>query len=163
LRFQQTDFYCGPAALQNALLVLRQYVTQRRIADLAGTTDADGTDEEGLKRAAVALGYGIDEMSFAAPGPAWEFLRGSLLAGRPVIVCVDRWSHWITAIGGCGPQVLVAEPARYAYSVRENGILVVNRDWFLRRWRAGRRVRGPGGPVYYGLAIGRVEPAVAPR
>lgn len=156
IRYQQNDYYCGPAALQNALKVLRRHVTQDRIAELAGTTEDEGTDEEGLTRAAVALGFGVDPIEASKPMKAWGHLGYSLfVGGRPVILCVDRWSHWVTAIGICGSHVLLAEPGNYGWAKKENGILVVNRDRFLRRWVAARKVRKRG-PAYYGLAVGPV-------
>lgn len=157
MKYQQTDYYCGPAALQNALKVLRKSVTQDRIAELAGTS-TDGTDEDGIKRAAIALGYGADELAEDEPNKAWARLYGSLLVGRPVVLCVDRWSHWVTAVGICGDRILVVEPGRYAYTARENGVLVLNKDRLLRRWRAGRtRHKGQDHPRYYGIAVGTLD------
>ena len=153
MRYQTTDYNCGPAALQNALKALRHHVTQDKLAELAGTTP-DGTDDEGLKRAVVALGFGVDEISCVEPRVAFARLYGSLLVGRPVVLCVDRWSHWVTAIGVCGTRVLLAEPGRYPYSLRENGLQVLNKDRLCKRWRAAHRVTGAGGPRYYGLAVG---------
>ena len=153
MRYQTTEYNCGPAALQNALKALRKHVTQDKLAELAGTT-TDGTDDEGLKRAVVALGFGVDEISCTSQGQAFGRLYGALLVGRPVVLCVDRWSHWVTAIGCIGTRVLLAEPGRYPYSVRENGLYVLDKDRLCKRWRAAHRVTGAGGPKYYGLALG---------
>ena len=153
MRYQSTPFNCGPAALQNALKVMGKHITQSRLAELAGTTEAEGTDEEGLKRAALATGVGVDEISCAEPRVAFARVYGALLVGRPVLLCVDRWSHWVTAIGVAGTRVLVAEPGGYPYAVRENGLLVLERDRLLRRWRAAHRVSRKS-PAYYGLALG---------
>src|SRR5690349_7646433 len=138
MKYQTTDYNCGPAALQNALKVLRHPVSQERIAELAGTS-TEGTDEDGLKRAVLALGFGFDEIATSDRTRAYSLLTGSLMLGRPVILCVDRWLHWVTAIGLVGTTVLVAEPARYPYVLRENGILVMAKDRVLARWRVGRR------------------------
>ena len=155
MRYQQTDYYCGPAALQNALKALRKHVTQDRIAELAGTSPAEGTDEDGIKRATIALGYGVDEIATDDRARARNLLTGSLLVGRPVLLCVDRWGHWVTAIAMAGTAVVVAEPARFPHTQRENGILVVTQERLLRRWRAGRtRHKGLDRPRYYGIAIG---------
>lgn len=155
MRYQKTDFWCGPAALQNALKALRKHVTQDKCAELAGT-DTEGTDDEGLKRAVVALGLGVDEISCVEPSVAFARLYGALLVGRPVVLCVDRWSHWVTAIGVIGTSVLLAEPGRYPYATRENGLLVLDKGRLCKRWRAAHRITGAGGPRYYGLAIGPV-------
>lgn len=154
MRYQQNEYYCGPAALQNALRVLKHSVSQERIADLAGTTQAEGTDEEGLKRAALAVGAELDEFGYNEPAKAWGHLAYNLMVGRPTLLCVDRWTHWVTAIGLCGSVIILAEPARVGYSARENGILVVHRERFLRRWRAGRtKHRGLDEPRYYGIGV----------
>lgn len=155
MRYQTTDYNCGPAALQNACKVLRHSVTQDRLADIAGTTEAEGTDEHGIQRAVLAQGLGFDVVEESQAATAWSKVMWHLLMGRPLVLSVDRWGHWVTAVGFCGGHVLVAEPARYPYVVRENGILVMNKERLLKRWRAARRVAGKA-PPYYGLAIGPV-------
>jgi hypothetical protein len=157
MRYQSTPYNCGPAALQNALKALRRHVTQTRIAELAGTTEAEGTDEHGLIRASIALDCGVDEISCREPSVAFARVYGALLVGRPVLLCVDRWSHWVTAAGVIGTSVLVVEPGGYQYATKENGVLVLSKDNLLRRWRAARRTRGKSGPAYYGIAIGATD------
>lgn len=156
MRYQTTEYNCGPAALQNALRALSVPATQDRLAALAGTTP-DGTDDEGLKRATLAMGLGFDEITERDAAKAFARVYGALLMGRPVVLCVDRWSHWVTLVGICGARVILAEPGRYAYSTRENGTFVLSRDRLLKRWRAAHRVTGKGGPRFYGLAIGPSE------
>lgn len=146
---QKTDYDCGPAALHNALHVLRSRVSLKRISELAGTSEAEGTDEEGLKRAILAFGFVFDEIAYLNASKAWGHLWFSLLAGRPVLLCVDRFSHWVVAIGFCGKTILLFDSQR----TPPCGLIVTNRDRLLRRWRAARRVRGRG-PRYYGLAVG---------
>ncbi len=153
MRYQTTEYNCGPAALQNALKVLKRNVSQDWIADLAGTT-TDGTDEHGLQRAILALGFGFDMVEESSPASAWQRLMYHLLVGRPVVLCVDRWGHWITVVGACGWRLLAVDPARYPFVIRENGILVLEKDRLMKRWRAARRVAGKNGPRYFGMAIG---------
>ena len=154
MNFQNTPWNCGPAALQNALAVLRFPASQNALAKLAGTSEGDGTDEEGIKRAAIAQGCTVDEIAVEGATTAWTHLGYSLLVGRPVVACIDRWTHWVTVIGLCGKTVIIAEPARTALTLGQNGILVMGRDRFLHRWRAGRRV-AKDLPQYYGIAVGR--------
>lgn len=153
MKYQTTPYNCGPAALQNAMKVLKHNVSQQKIAELAGTTESEGTDEHGIIRAAVALGHGVDEVNERDASKAFGRVYGALLCGRPVVLCVDRWSHWVTLAGVCGTSIILVEPGGYAYSTRENGIGIYNKDRLLRRWRAARRVAGRG-PRYFGLAIG---------
>jgi ABC-type bacteriocin/lantibiotic exporter with double-glycine peptidase domain len=153
VRYQSTPYNCGPAALQNALKALGKHVPQQKLAEIAGTTEAEGTDEYGLQRAILEYGFGFDPISCVEPRVAFARLYGALLMGRPVLLCVDRWSHWVTAVGIVGTRVLVVEPGGYPWTVRENGLLVLPKDRLCRRWWAARRVAGKQ-PPYYGIAIG---------
>jgi predicted double-glycine peptidase len=153
VRYQQNEYSCGPASVQNALIVLGERPSQAKLALIAGTTEADGTDEDGVVRAILAAGYQADVVATSDPRKAWAHLVYSLMVGRPLVLCTARWGHWICAVGTCGKRIIVADPARLPNLMRENGIVVMNRDRLLKLWAAARRVRGKG-PKYYGVAVG---------
>lgn len=160
MNYQRKDYYCGPASLQNAMLALGKRQSQDRIAAIAGTTEAEGTDEHGLQRAVLWAGLTLDEGQFDSELAAHGWVWSSLTMGRPVLLCVDRWGHWITAIGVLGKRVVLFDPARYAHNKARNGVFTLPRAKFLKRWAAAKRVRGKG-PVYYGLAVGRTGPGLS--
>lgn len=150
--YQLDGSHCGPAALHNAYLTLGTRHSQRRLGQLAGTTDDEGTTEHGLQRAILATGGTFDEFTTDSQLSAYGWLWHSLTVGRPVLLCTERWGHWVTAVGICGKRPLLFDPARYPYNLERNGLLVVGRDKLLKKWRAERRVRG-NLPAYYGLAV----------
>lgn len=153
MRRQTSDFDCGPAALANALEVHHRRIGLRGLRALCGTTEATGTDEDGIKRALLAYGFGIDEHTGASPREAHLWLVDSLQNGRPAILCCDRWQHWTTAIGAVAGQVIIYDPAR------ETGGTFVLRFKDLRaRWEAARPVQKAGGALgirFYGIGVGK--------
>lgn len=148
MRRQTADHDCGPTAIANALEVHHRRLGLRGLRELVGTT-LEGSDEHDVIRALLAYGCGVDEHAGDAPRAAELWLRESLAAGRPVLLCVDRWEHWITAVGQIGGQFVVYDPAR------ETGGTFVWRFKDLRpRWEAARRVRGRGAGRFFGIAVG---------
>lgn len=152
--YQKNEHYCGPAAMSNALAALGQRHSQDKLGELAGTTEAYGTDDEGIKRALLALDYRVDEFHTDLQVAAWGWIRESLQAGRPVVLCVDHWSHWVTIIGYTGDRVLLADPSRMAWNTRNNGIHSMRREDLMHRWEAARNTRGKQAR-FYGVAVGR--------
>lgn len=108
---------------------------------LANST-ADGTDEQGLKNAAAMLGYRTSEMWTGDRVQAWDWLRGSLVAGKPVILCFDAWEHWVVAIGMLGSTVVIYDPARFKNNQAEGGIHHLDRTKLMYRWWNARKSVG---------------------
>jgi ABC-type bacteriocin/lantibiotic exporter with double-glycine peptidase domain len=154
VQFQRNGSYCGPASVQNVAAALGRRHSQQAVAALAGTTDAEGTSEEGVLRALVALGYHPDEFTADSEAAAFGWLWNSLTLGRPVILCTERWLHWVAAVGVCGQRVVISDPANYPYNLKRNGVFTLPRGKLLKRWYAARRVRRPD-PPYYGIAVAR--------
>jgi ABC-type bacteriocin/lantibiotic exporter with double-glycine peptidase domain len=140
MRLQSTSFTCGPVAVVNAIAALDDTeFAEEVVRELAGTTATHGTNPRQIRQAIKKLGYTTEK--FDAPSHlAWRLLRGYLAEGIPVIMSVDKDSHWITAVGLIGERVLLADSA--------DGETVVSRDaWsVLRRW-ANRK------GVCFGLAV----------
>ena len=149
MRLQQKDWSCGPAALVNAVQALGKHVSERRVRKLAGTTEG-GTDEHGLMAAARSLGFSASPSSSADAAAAWALVRSNVLGGRPSILCIDGWGHWVTAVGIVGERVIVFDPTETVRNVQENGTHSFSRRELLRRWRH-RTEEEP----FYAVAIGR--------
>ena len=68
-------------------------------------------------------------------------LVASLRAGRPIIMCVDKYEHWVSAVGLLGERVIVIDPAdaelALSYSVGD----------LAKRWE------GESKPAYLGLML----------
>jgi predicted double-glycine peptidase len=153
LRYQKTEYHCGPAAVQNALAVIGIKVSQDRLAAAAGTTEEHGTDQEGIKRAIISAGRSFDEHATDTERVAHGWLWYSLMVGRPVVLCVDRWAHWVVAVGVLGKRAVLFDPARYRHNTDRLGTFTLPKDRLLKRWKAAHRVAGSE-PAYYGIAVG---------
>lgn len=161
MRRQSADHDCGPTALANALERFGVKRGRSTMAHLCGTT-LEGSDEDDIKRGALALGCGVDEHRGDTPRGSHLWLLETLAAGRPALLCVDRWGHWVTALGACGRDVVIYDPAR-----ETGGAAVLRWRTLRRRWEAARRVRRAGDAIdvkFYGLAISSPErtPGLAP-
>lgn len=123
----------------------------RGLRALVGTTD-DGSDEHDIIRALLAYGCGVDEHRGTSALAAREWLTVSITAGRPVLLCVDRWQHWVTVTGALGAQFNLYDPAR-----ENGGAFVLTWKQLARRWEVARRAAraaGDGGVRFYGIAVG---------
>lgn len=150
MRYQDTSFSCGPAALVNAIRVLGRRVAERRVRSLSSCTEEDGTDEQGLIAAARSLGYTASTHWSADQSAAWSFIRASVLDGKPVLLCIDNWGHWVTVIGNVGDHVILVDPANTKKNMAENGIMTLSRRDLAKRWRC-KSEQEP----FYAIAIGK--------
>ena len=149
MRFQQREYTCGPAAIVNAARALGVRVAERRVAKLASTAKNHETDDWQMLEAIRGVGLIAEPLLAESRSAAWAFVKSSLSSGRPVIVCIDSYSHWTTLIGVCGDRVLMADPIRTDTNKKENGIISLGRLELLRRWM--HKSKGE----HYGIAVGR--------
>ncbi len=85
---EQTDFYCGPAALAMALQWAGQDVSQDQIARLAFSPGARGSFQEDMIGAARRRG------ALAVPLSGFDHLTAEIAAGHPVIVFQNLGEVW---------------------------------------------------------------------
>lgn len=140
MRHQRKSYWCGVAAIANALEVLGIKRSQREIAKLCHVTAADGTNETEMKRALLANGCGVDEWHESNATESAYWVRHGLSVGWPAILCADSDEHWVTVIGVCGERFLVFDPSR------NSGIEVHSAESLAARW-----VNADG--IYYGLGV----------
>jgi ABC-type bacteriocin/lantibiotic exporter with double-glycine peptidase domain len=157
MKYQQKPHYCGPASIQNALLAMGQRVGQDKIARLCGTS-ADGTDDHEIIAGLKALNLNYVELKTDIWNEARNFLDlhvGQL--GNPVILCIERWLHWVCVIGGLGPQskmrYVVYDSARFDYNKINNGVNMWGWKKLRNEWTAGHRVDVEHTGAYYGIAV----------
>jgi hypothetical protein len=96
---QPNKWLCGPFALKYALIMLGRSVNEKEISRIAGTHWWGGTDDIKLARAARAYRCELRMVRRTSALRARRELLLSLKLGRPCILCVDKWNHWITVVG----------------------------------------------------------------
>jgi hypothetical protein len=95
---QPNTYTCGPYALKHALVALGRPVDANELAATAKTHWWSGTNEIQLARAAREHEC---DLILKRRGNADEARRGLVATLReqtPVLLCVDRWEHWITVV-----------------------------------------------------------------
>jgi hypothetical protein len=149
MRLQEFKPGCGAGSIANALLAMGEHQFQEVIWTVAGGS-SDGLAPGRLLSGLDTLGYLGRELGFRVPGSALRALRRLLGAGTPVILCVDDWEHWVTAIGVLGERFLVADPADAEI------VLSLSEGDLTRRWF--RKTKRPVKQPFYGIAVQRRDP-----
>ncbi len=94
---QPNAWLCGPFALKHALLALGVFENEWAIARAAGS-DPGGTDERELARAARQFDCSLRMIRVHYPEDARQELVHHLEQGKPVLLCIEQWDHWVTAM-----------------------------------------------------------------
>jgi hypothetical protein len=81
---------------------------------------------------------------------AWAFVRSNVMEGRPCLLCIDQWRHWVTVIGCVGGMVVIADPVDTKSNRSENGVHTLSRSRLVGRWRC-RDEQEP----FYAIAMGK--------
>lgn len=108
---QRNNWSCGPMALRYCLLAHGRDVDDRHIARLAGSTRA-GTSEGQLAWAATWLGSSFKNHTWRTACETKNFILDNLNRGRPIIACVDQWTHWIAVLHHTRRGYLVFDSSR---------------------------------------------------
>lgn len=127
---QETSYSCGAASLGYALCAIGIEVKEEKLRDLSDTT-RDGADENQLGTALEELDvdYSEDhEASFAG-------LMKTLRSGRPCLLCVDDWEHWVAVIGALGDYVVMRDPQNTSENIAANTVHVLDEEELTKRWR----------------------------
>lgn len=95
---QPNDWTCGLFALKHALVTLGRSADEESIGEVARPHWWSGTDEIRLARAARAFDCDLDLVRTCDPARAKRDLVATLRKRIPVVLCVDQWEHWITAV-----------------------------------------------------------------
>lgn len=145
-RYQSYRADCGPSALGNALEALEHVRSHDELITLCGTT-ADGTTPTGLKRAIDRLRESCDlrpgEMRDSHADIALLRLGAVLAHGRPAVLLVDGWGHWVAAVGRLGDTFVVADSAH----LRQ--VVYLPPSALAARWGHPGVTRG----AFYGLVL----------
>lgn len=114
MKYQSNRASCGPAALHNALAALGVSRSEDELIKLCGQ-NANGTSGAGIVKAIKALkleGMTGEPIKFRHENDAmiglWWYLTER---GRPVILCVDKFEHWVACTGYLGYRFAVMDSA----------------------------------------------------
>ena len=151
MEFQQRAYTCGPAAVRAVLYVLGHNVLEATIRKWARTTPQDGTDEKGIIRAVQRYKHKTKEYQSESSRKSWHWLKTALGRGRPVLLCVDGWGHWVAAVGTLGGRVLVFDPEIVPGKRRKySGLQYYNQVELVERWRYTEE---DGKNYYYAISV----------
>lgn len=154
MQYQRSEFGCGPAAITNAAKAIGVVVRQSRVSK-AGGTKVDGTGEEGILQAVRYIGLSCRPYESNDRNSAWEWLHGALIQGRPVLLCLDSWSHWACVIGLLGVEkVILIDSTRSIRNKRQNGVHVLSKSAIMLRWWNARRW-ADGEKRLYAICVGK--------
>jgi hypothetical protein len=95
---QPNLWQCGPFALKHALVMLGILADENEVALIAGSRWWSGTDEFQLAKAARRFNCDLTLIRRYDPEVARRELVSYLQRGIPVLLCVEEWSHWVTAV-----------------------------------------------------------------
>jgi hypothetical protein len=95
---QPNTWQCGPYALRHALLALGIVADEALLTRVSGATE-EGADERDLDRAARHVGCALECERLHDAAAARRALAAHLAVPRPVLLCVDQWTHWVAVVG----------------------------------------------------------------
>lgn len=153
MRFQRSGWSCGPTAVVNAGLALGVVLDYGVVVEASGARTA-GASEDGLLQALRHLGMSARPFTSDNRNEAWAWLRGELIGGRAIIMCVSSWTHWVATVGLIGDRVILVDSSRSKRNKRENGVHSVSHTSLMRRWWNARRW-ADGERRLYAICVGR--------
>ncbi len=95
---QNNRWQCGPFAIKHALAIVGRFVDEESITRAARTTK-EGTDEKMLRRASERFDCRLIEVRKFEEEAAFRALKAALTTGRPCLICINQWGHWVTIVG----------------------------------------------------------------
>lgn len=153
MRFQETEYSCGAAAVLNAARCFGKRIPERIARSIAETTP-DGTDDSGIIKALNILGLEGTAFEYPFFDNAMEEVRDNLnyFQGNPTIICIQNLQHWVVVVGGTDSydRYIVVDSARTKKNMKENGVQVLSEKELRKLWQT--RKSGCG---FFGITIRR--------
>lgn len=145
MKFQSNRASCGPASLSNALACLGIHRTEDELITLCAQTPA-GTSVRALCKAIKQIS--TTEIPLFGEAVKWGKESDATIGlwhyasyrGRPVILCVDDFEHWVVAAGHLGERFVVID------SADNRLVLYYDAPGLVARWE------GPKGG-YHGIIV----------
>lgn len=131
---QKLDYMCGPRSMRMLLAFFGQDVALETLAQLAGTTQRDGTSRRGMVRALRTLNFDVN----ARHGADIQDLRRAVAQGIPPLI---MYRDHTEDFGHCGVVVGVT-PNHVVYHDPWHGPNQrTPHDEFERRWYGRHKTR----------------------
>lgn len=130
--YQNNDYACGLHAFTNAVSVFGIALSYGEAKMLVGTTSRRGTSKRGLISGIRTLGLCASPYLQKDRDVSWSWLL-RYSDKQPIIVLLDRGSHWATVTGRTGNQVILVDPSPN-FKRGENGVGTLSKDEMLGRW-----------------------------
>jgi ABC-type bacteriocin/lantibiotic exporter with double-glycine peptidase domain len=131
---QERQYSCGPAAIRAALYMLGRKVTEAKVRKVAGTTTG-GSDEKDMIRAIHYYGYNVTEINSTTKKESWAKIKYQIGRGRPIILCINGWSHWVCIVGMFGKKVILFDPYKEPGKQKSySGLKAMNEKEVLDMW-----------------------------
>ncbi|MFC2135476.1 hypothetical protein ACFLTH_12760, partial [Bacteroidota bacterium] len=84
--------------MKHALVMLGVFIHEDEIARIAGSNWWAGTTEIGLQKVARRYKCNMKYLQSSNPDDARRALNTELKKGRPCILSINKWEHWVTAV-----------------------------------------------------------------
>ncbi|MCK5018308.1 MAG: hypothetical protein KAS32_14720 [Candidatus Peribacteraceae bacterium] len=134
MKRQIKPWSCGRAVVRNVLRVFDIKTTEACIQTYTKSTKHKGTDQDDIITAIWGHSLDCSEISFNDPDVAWFWLHNTLTQGLPVILCVENWEHWVSAIGSLGDTgIAVFDSSNFKNNTSECGTHIWNYDKFRHK------------------------------
>ena len=132
---QETPSSCGPACLKYALCVIGYSARESQLRRLARTTWR-GTQTRRLMSAARRFGVNPTLRIFVHDqwSEARTWLSHELGEGRPVILDVEGFNHYVVAVQALGAHVVILDPEGSTKRGRDYARVVLSSERRLRSW-----------------------------
>jgi len=147
MKLQNNSYSCGIYAIMNAAKCLGIDLPRKKISQFSGTKK-NGTSEKGIIKSLRKNKFTAQEFEFSSTSydnnkyRALRNLKSSLRNGNPVILCVDKNSHWCTVIGMLGGKFILFDSDIDAENKREHGTQIVKENQLVERWASYKNFYG---------------------
>lgn len=115
--------------MKHALVMLGVFKHEDEIAKIAGSNWWAGTTEIGLAKAARKFNCKMKYIQSSNPNDARRALNEELKKGRPCILSVSSWEHWITVVNYSRGNYVVID------SEYDKVISVKSANQLLKKWK----------------------------
>jgi ABC-type bacteriocin/lantibiotic exporter with double-glycine peptidase domain len=138
---QRNNWSCGPLAMQYCMMRWGKDIDHRKLIKLAGSTRSAGTSESQLKRAAKLLHSNYTQYHLCSVRAAKNKIDDLLWRGLPLIVCIDKWEHWIAVLHHSHRGYLIFDSSR-------PGPVIQVRGWRWLEKHMRHHINGDTRPTY---------------
>lgn len=148
MKWQRYNWSCGSATLSNAFRALGKRVSEKTIMKYSGTSRESGTNEEGMVKAIISLGYNYERFEERTFKEASKWLKEKLEEGKPCIILIDNYGHYVLVFGILGDKFMLFDSyGKWNNAKKENGILILSEKRLKKMWYNSSE------NLYFGIAL----------